>query len=162
MKLKIKSILAILTFSILTIACSKTAPAGFWIKYQKDLIASKTNDQGPWGGNSEIHWKSNTAKVFSTKEIIDFATKNGWQLTDSLVYNKESIKPFTNYNDKDYSYRILETFLNKSDSSENYVFVFKTGWIAVEPGNESETNKNGFVVINSNRKEFTVYHLWGE
>jgi len=162
LKLKIKSILAILTLSILITACSKTTPAGFWINYQKGLISSKANDQGPLGGDSEIHWKYNSAKAFSTKEILDFATKNGWQLTDSLVYKKKLIKPFTNYNDKDYSYCLLETFLNKSGATENYVFVFKTGWIAVEPGNERETNKNGFVIINSNRKEFTVYHLWGE
>ena len=162
MKLKIKSILAILTLLFLVTACSKTAPAGFWANYQKDLITTKVNDQGPWGGNSEIHWKSNSAKKFSTKEILDFATKNGWQLTDSLVYKQKSIKPLTNYNDTDYSYRLLETFLDKSDFNENYVFVFKTGWIAVEPGNERETNKNGIVVINSSRKEFTVYHLWGE
>jgi hypothetical protein len=162
LKLKIKSILTIATLSILITACSKTTPAGFWINYQKGLVTSKTNDQGPWGGKSEIHWKSNNANPFSTKEILDFATQNGWQLTDSLIYKKNSIKPFTNYNDKDYSYRLLENFLNKSNSVENYVYVFKTNWLAVEPGNERETNKNGFIVINSNRKEYTVYHLWGE
>ncbi|WP_426065067.1 hypothetical protein [Flavobacterium sp. DSP2-3-1] len=140
----------------------KTTPAGFWTNYQNGSIESKINDQGPWGGNSEFHWKSNSANVFSTKEILDFAIKNGWQLTDSLVYKRKSIKPFTNYNDKNYSYRLLETFLNKADFTENYFFVFKTGWIAVEPGNERETNKNGFVIINLNQKEFTVYHLWGE
>ncbi len=162
MKLKIKYILAVLTLLFLITACSKSTPAGFWINYQKDLIATNANDQGPWGGNSEINWKSNRANSFSAKEILDFATQNGWKLTDSLIYKKNSIKPFTNYNDKDYSYRLLETFLNKSNSAENYVYVFKTDWLAVEPGNERETNKNGFVVINSNRKEFTVYHLWGE
>lgn len=162
MKLNIKSILTVLTFLVLITACSKTTPAGFWTNYQKELIASKVNNQGPWGGNSEIHWKINSISPFSTKEILDFAKKNDWQLTDSLVYKNNSIKPFTNFNDKDYSYRILETFLNKSESTENYVFVFKTGWIAVEPGNKRETNKNGFVIINSNRKKITVYHLWGE
>lgn len=162
LKLKINFILTGLTLLFLITSCSKVIPLGFWTNYHSDLITSKENDQGPWGGRTEIHWKSNDENSFSTKEILEFAKKNGWQLIDSLVYKKNVIKPLSNYSKKDYSYRLLENFLNKFKSSEKYIFVFKTDLIAVEPGNEKETSKNGFVFINSDQKELAVYHLWGE
>lgn len=143
-------------------ACSKITPTGFWINYKKDLITKKVNNQGPWGGTSEIKWKSNRINYFSTKEILAFAKQNGWQLTDSLIYKKHSIKPFTNYNEKDYSCQLLQIYLKKFNSTKNHVYIFNTDWLTIEPGNERETNKNGFIVISSDRKEFAVYHKWGE
>jgi hypothetical protein len=148
---------------VLASSCNKTTPAGFWTNFHEDLIVTKDSDQGPWGGHREIYWKSENERTFTSREIIDFALENGWQLTDSLIYTNDSLRPLTNYLDTDYSHDILnETVLEQIKSSDNYIFVFKTGWIAVEPGNARDTEKNGFVTINSNGTELKVYHLWGE
>lgn len=152
-----------MTLTVLATSCSKTTPSGFWTNFHKDLITTKDSDQGPWGGHIEIHWKSEISKTFSSREIVDFASKNGWQLTDSLIYTSESLRQLTNYSDTDYSIDILkENVLKRINSIDKYIFVFKTSWIAVEPGNARETEKNGFAVINSNGTELIVFHLWGE
>jgi hypothetical protein len=57
---------------------------------------TEDSDQGPWGGRREICWKSEKGKRFTPSEIIDFASKNGWQLTDSLSYMSGSLMPLTN------------------------------------------------------------------
>ena len=46
--------------------------------------------------------------------------------------------------------------------SEMKVFVFKTDWEAIEPGNARQTEQNGFIVLNRDGTEMSVYHLWGE
>ena len=163
MRFKIGHIIFILTLIVLATSCTKTTPAGFWTNFHKDLIIKKNSDQGPWGGHREIYWKSENEKTFTSREIIDFALENGWQLTDSLIYTNDSLRPLTNYFDTGYSLDILkESVLEQIKSGDNYIFVFKTGWIAVEPGNARDTEKNGFVTINSNGTELKVYHLWGE
>jgi hypothetical protein len=147
----------------IVMSCSRVTPAGFWTNFHYDLINKKDSDQGPWGGYREIHWKSKERKTFTSEEVIDFAKQNDWQITDSLNYTNNILEPLTNYNKTDYSADILEnTFLKKINSPHNNVFVFKTGWVAVEPGNAKETEKNGFVTINSDGTELIIYHSWGE
>ena len=144
-------------------SCNKTTPSAFWTNFHRNLITAKISDQGPRGGHREIHWKSEQGKPFTLKEVIEFASRNGWQLTDSLTYTKDSLVKLTNYSDKNYSFDILkENIIKRNHSVDNYILIFKTGWIAVEPGNARETEKNGFVQINSNGTELMIYHLWGE
>lgn len=163
LRLKIKHILFVLTFTVCLTSCSKTTPAGFWTNFYEDLMITKNSDQGPWGGHREIHWRSKNEKTFNLEEIIDFASKNGWQLTDSLIYANNSLSPLTKYPETDYSFDILrETVLKQIASDKIYIFVFTTGWTAVEPGNARDTEKNGFVIINSKGTQLMVYHLWGE
>ena len=38
----------------------------------------------------------------------------------------------------------------------------KTGWITIEPGTDNSVEENGFVLINKDRTQMAVYHLWGE
>jgi hypothetical protein len=163
LRLKVRRFIFILSHIVLASSCNKTTPAGFWTNFHEDLIVTKDSDHGPWGGHREIYWRSENKRTFTSREIIDFALENGWQLTDSLSYTNNSLRPLTNYLDTDYSYDILnEMVLEQIKSNDNYIFVFKTGWIAVEPGNARDTEKNGFVTINSNGTELKVYHLWGE
>ena len=165
LKRKIKHILTILTLTVLATSCSKTTPAGFWTNFHKDLILTKNSDQGPWGGHREIQWKSTNACTFSSKELIDFAMKNDWELADSISFSIDTLTKESNlkYKSDDYSLDIFkENVLPKLKSGDDKVFVFNTTWLAVEPGNARETFINGFAILNSARTELKIYHLWGE
>jgi len=39
------------------------------------------------------------------------------------------------------------------------VYILKTGWITVEPGTNNSIDENGFVVLNNDGDEMSVYHL---
>jgi hypothetical protein len=161
----IKFISIIFVLIVLTTACSEKTPASFWTNYQKNLIKSKTSDQGPWGGHREIYWKSETANTFTEIELIEFAKKNYWKLIDSISFSADTLtqNSFLKLKSDDYSLDILkDRVLTKLKSNDNRVFVFKTTWLAVEPGNTRETFENGFAILNSDGTELKIYHLWGE
>jgi len=67
-------------------ACGKLTPAGFWANFQKDFLVENISDQGPWGGHRAMYWNADKQNTFCPKSVLDFATKNGWQLTDSSAY----------------------------------------------------------------------------
>jgi hypothetical protein len=133
----LKYLFAIVLISL--ISCNKTIPSGFWLNYRSDLIALKNIDHGPYGGETSIIW--NRIEKIKSSEVIGYANKNGWKLVDSL--NSESIK------DSDYSNQILiENALPILKEKDLSIYRFKTGWIAVKPGNESDTEINGFIILN--------------
>lgn len=154
-------------------SCSKVTPSGFWMNFQKEFLKENISDHGAYGGHVAMHWKSKEEKTFSSKEVIDFATKNGWELMDSLEvqpddlktwdYNGTPIFPlsytgfsFTPINDSTHEKfpRWMNTGLK--------VYMFKTGWITVDPGTRKSNEVNGFVVLGNGASEMSVYHLWGE
>ena len=140
-------------------------PAGFWKDFHKDLIVTKNSDQGPWGGHREIYWESETANAFADKEIIEFANKNDWKLIDSISFSADTLtkNSFSNMKNDDYSLDILkESVFLKLKPNDSKLFIFKTTWLAVEPGNARDTFENGFAVINSDGTELRIFHLWGE
>lgn len=151
--------------TVLISSCNKMTPAGFWTEFHKDLILTKDSDQGPWGGYREINWKSETNNTFTDKELIEFADKNDWKLLDSISFSADTLtkNTFSKLKNDDYSLDILkESILPKLKSNDNQIFIFTTTWLAVEPGNARETFENGFAVLNSDRTELNIYHLWGE
>ena len=172
--MKIKSpILLIFILTLAFISCNKGTPSGFWKNYKTDLLVKNISDQGPNGGHRADHWKSEKPFSFDAKNVLDFATKNGWTLTDSSefdqnqtrnwVYNNTEIFPLTStgFDDK-----------MKNDQTYNYfprwfegqikLYKFKTGWVTIEPGTNRTIEENGFVVINQDKSELAVYHLWGD
>ncbi len=151
-----------MTLAAIVPSCSNLSPAGFWEKFHPEFVTTSLSDQGPRGGHREIRWKIGSGEPFTSKEIIAFAKDYGWELTDSLVYTRGALTPFTNYDEADYSYDLLLRFLTDDNSPVTNIFVFKSNWIAVEPGNARDTEKNGFVFLNSTGTELIVYHLWGE
>ena len=164
LKLEVKHIL-IICLTVLVASCNKTTPAGFWTDFHKDLILTKDSDQGPWGGHREINWKSEANNTFTDKELIEFAAKNDWQLLDSISFSADTLtkNSFSKLINDDYSLNILnESILPKLKTNDNKVFIFKTTWLAIEPGNTRETFENGFAVLNSDRTELKIFHLWGE
>ena len=165
---RLKHILTIILTTVCFASCNKTVPAGFWKSYQSDYLKKNISDQGPWGGHRAMYWKTDNKNTFAAKQVIDFATKNGWELVDSILFPSDTLGkwktehtfPFT-YSDFSDTTMNMEAF-PRWIMSEVEVYRFKTGWIAVEPGNARETDKNGYVTINSDGTELSVYHLWGE
>ena len=158
-------LLVVLTSVLITNSCSKIGPAGFWTEFHKDLIITKNSDQGPWGGYREISWKSEADHFFTSKKIIDFAEKNGWELIDSISFLTDTLtrNSIIELKNDDYSLDIFKNnVLPKLSPKDNKLLVFQTTWLAVEPGNARETFEDGFAVLNSDNTELKVYHLWGE
>lgn len=154
-----------LSLVILTASCNKIIPAGFWANYNQYAIVTRKSNQGPYGGYQEVKWKSAAAHTFRAKQIIGLAEENNWVFTDSIKFSSDQIKKLSDtiINDTDYSDYILKSdVLSKTDPTDVTVYKFKTGWIAIKPDNDQETQVNGFAIINSTGTEMTAYHLWGE
>jgi hypothetical protein len=161
----------VLTFTFAS--CNKMTPAGFWKYYSNDLLVKNISDQGPYGGHTAVHWKSNKTNAFSSTNILDFAKKNGWTLVDSSDFNDDHVNKWT-YNNKAVfpltSSGFSETHLNDPHltdfprwfEGQVTVYKFKTGWVTIEPDTDNSIEENGFVVINNDGTEMAVYHLWGE
>lgn len=163
-----KSLIAIFIFALLT-SCDKAKPAGFWNSFHKNLISKSISDNGPYGGHTEIYWKSDKQNLFTIQEVTDFAKKNKWQFSDSIFFSGKDLEilthngqtfPFT-YSDFSDSLMNMAAF-HKWITSELKLYRFKTNWIAIEPGNSRQTENNGYVLISSDGAELCVYHLWGE
>jgi len=84
---------------------------------------------------------------------------------DSLSFSKEKVtkNSFFKLKNDDYSLDILyNDIVPKLKKNDSKIFIFKTTWLNVEPGNTRETFENGFAILNSDRTELKVIHLWGE
>ncbi|RKS02896.1 hypothetical protein [Flavobacterium sp. 102] len=145
----------LIVVSFLFIACNKTKPSGFWLDYKDNLIASKHTDNGPYGGETKVTWKNK--QKFESRDVINYAENNGWKLIDSLKPDSEKVKK-SNYSNE----ILIDNILSTLKENDLTIYRFKTGWIAIKPGNESDTEINGFAIINSERTQLTVYQLWGE
>jgi hypothetical protein len=168
------------TFFLLTIistlgfvSCNKMTPAGFWKSYRKNLLVKNISDQGPKGGYSAIYWKTDRGNTFSSRDFLEFAKENGWTLidssafsqaqTDKWTYDNRSVFPLT-------STGFSDTVLNDEElkhfprwfGGQLNVYKFKTGWVTIEPGTDNSIEENGFVVINGDKTEMAIYHLWGD
>ena len=153
-KMKFLKSLCFLLVIILS-SCNKITPSGFWSDYENNLIVSKHIDNGPYGGVTNITW--NNRKSFRSYEVIEYAEQNGWKLIDSVKYDAEVLHK-SNYSNEILIANVLATRKEKDLS----IYRFKTGWISVKPGNQIETEINGFIILNSKKTQMLVYHLWGE
>ena len=148
----------IIIFLLFLNSCSKIIPAKFWEDYQKNNIVTKFSDHGPWGGKTKILWNSNE-KTFRNSDIIKFAEKNNWKISDSLNIENGNLKT----SNKNYSMEIIrdEKLIN-SDFKNGKVYVFTTGMIAVKAGNSTETEENGFIILNNEKNKMLMFNNWGE
>jgi len=159
MKIKL-SVLFALYLLILFSSCKKLTPAGFWLNYKSDFIKNRISDQGPWGGTRAINWIANNPGTFNNDEVLKFAAKNGWKLTGTLYITEAQLKSWVDLNKPIFHlpYQTLPRWIYVDMT----VYKFKTGWVAVEPGNARSTEENGYVAINKNGTLMSVYHVWGE
>ena len=172
--MKIKSFILLTLFSALVFtSCKRATPTGFWKNYKTNYLVKNISDQGPYGGHRAVYWKSEKRLTFDTKNILDFAAKNGWTLTDSSEFAQNQTIKWT-YDSKKI-FPLSNTGFNdtiKSNSTYNYfprwfdgqlkLYKFKTGWVTIEPGTDNSIEENGFVLLNQYKNEMAVYHLWGE
>ena len=79
-------------------------------------------------------------------------------LTETTIQNGELKTAKRNYTVE------LITENNKFDNEfkNGKIYLFKTGMIAVKPGNSTETETNGFLILNQNKTELKLFHKWGE
>ncbi|KAA5822466.1 hypothetical protein FPF71_15085 [Algibacter amylolyticus] len=156
------------------ISCSKITPSGFWLNYETNLITEKQNDQGPFGGTLSINWIADNGSEFKIKELTELTFENDWKLIDSTEYKKaeltnitESGKPNINLPLKNFK----PESKNSNTESKSFprwietdftLYRFKTNWHIFESGTDDSTNENGFILLSSDNKKMTVYHLWGE
>ena len=166
-------ILLTLIWTLSFISCNKVTPTGFWKNYEINFLVKNISDQGPYGGHRAVYWKSEKPLTFDTKNILDFAAKNGWTLTDSSEFDQTQTIKWT-YDDKEI-FPLSSTGFNdtiENISTYNYfprwfggqlkLYKFKTGWVTIEPGTDNSIEENGFVLLNQDKSEMAVYHLWGE
>ncbi len=155
-------------------SCNKSTPSGFWLNFNKIFLKENISNQGAWGGHRAIYWKADKAKTFNVKETIDFAIKNGWKLVDSVNITTEDLNTWKDINKpifplscegftknatiKHSEYEYFPRWIN----AEAKVYMFKTGWIIIDPGTNESIDVNGFVLLSNEGNEMSVYHLWGE
>ncbi len=148
-------------------------PSGFWLDFKKDFLKEKKDNHSAYGGHLAVYWKSELPRTFNLKEVAEFASKNGWQLVDSLEFQSDRVKTW-NYNGisffpLDYTgfssssaYKTVYKNFPRWISTDLKIYKFKTGWLTIEPGTENSIEVNGFVILNNVGSEMCVYHLWGE
>jgi hypothetical protein len=159
-------------FTLGLTSCNRTVPGGFWTDFKKDFLKENITDQGPYGGHRAMYWKSEKQRMFTSKEILDFAKEKDWALVDSLEvqaddcqtwhYNSIPIFPLSHTGFSptvvnNGTYRYFPRWI-----STGKVYMFKTGWVTIEPGTDISIEVNGFVFLGDNGNEMSVYHLWGE
>ena len=153
-------------------SCSNTTPSGFWKTYRAKNLKEDKNNQGSQGGYRAMYWEA-AQGAFTPKEIISYAEKNNWKIVDSIeveakdmnnwTYNGKPIFPLTH---EGFSVRSLNSSVHNHFprwiSAGSKVYMFKTSWIVIEPGTNESNDMNGFVLLNNDGSEMSVYHIWGE
>ena len=172
MKIKFLALFQLILLTTI-VACDPPTPAEFWKEYETNLLLKNVNDQGPYGGHRSMYWKSKRAYFFDSKNTLDFAKKNGWTLVDSLTFTREQadkwkylgkpVFPLTHkgFSDTSLQNATLEDFPRWFGGNLT-VYRFRTGWVTIDPGTTSSIEENGFILINDDKRELAVYHLWGE
>ncbi len=155
-------------------ACSyvKSYPCGFWTAFNAEHLKEKIINHDLRGGHTTLHWKAKGA-VFNLTEILSYAKKNNWILVDSVdVYSKDLLSwtyintpifplSYTGFLTESSNNAIYKNF-PRCITKSSKVFMFKTGWITIEPGTDESNNVNGFVLLSNDHTEMSVYHLSGE
>jgi hypothetical protein len=169
----IKGIIIVCIFLMLG-ACSpiKTNPCGFWTAFKTEYLKNNSSNQGVRGGYTTLHWKAEGV-VFNPTEILSYANKNNWVLVDSVDVDSKDLLSWTYFNTPIFplSHTGFSTVSSNNAVYKNFprwitksskVYLFKTGWITIDPGTDESINVNGFVLVSNDHTEMSVYHLWGE
>lgn len=157
MKIVFNQISLIFTVVILN-SCSQIISAKFWTKFNNDEITDSFFDHGPFGGTTVINWDSKNEK-FDKNVILSFANDHNWKLTDSIdIQNGKLIDAKNNYSTE----LIVQNNNFEKDFRNSTIYLFQTSMIAVKPGNTTETQINGFLILNADKTKLRLFHQWGE
>ena len=119
-----------------------------------------------------MYWMTDKPNTFRSEEILDFASKNGWHLVDSIHLTADSVKKWKLHeteifplSDKGLSWPENNEFFRNFPrwiKSDITLIKFKTSWVVIEAGTDNSTEENGFIILNDNHSEMSVYHIWGQ
>ena len=137
-------------------------PSSFWNKIQAEKIVENFNDQGPYGGTRIIEWKNFDVNSNISK-FLKFAKENEWKLVDSLYVQNKKLNDEDLKKLNDYTVEIIKDEIIPSlSSNDSKIYIYSTGWIRIKPGNETETEQNGFLISEPENKLIKMIHKWGE
>lgn len=170
----IKSIPLISLLALCQLACtSLNPPAGFWQEFEKKYQVEYINKQGPWGGRRIIHWKIEEGN-FGKSEIIDWASKNGWELQADTFYLSEITKtwkyegePIFPIHWSGFRPKITTIYSGYAEFprwviGNVNVLQFSSNYISINLETQEEIRTNGFIIFGPDQKEMTLYQSWGE
>jgi len=142
--------------------------------YESQHRTEEVNDQGPWGGHRAVHWMRTDKDSFKIKELIEYAASQGWTFVDSTFHSAAQVEEWT-ITDKPIfplTWTGFEPEMSQNDmkyedfprwiDSDIRALHFRTGWISVQPGIGDSYDVNGFVLLNKDFTQMSVYHMWGE
>ncbi len=155
-------------------SCDNTPYLSFWSEYKKESLIIKNNNQDTRGGNMFFHWKAINNIVFNSKEIVEFAKNNNWELVDSVEVSIDKVKNWKYKNKAIFPLSNTGLNINKIENNSTYeyfprqietdltIYMFKTNWLLFESGTDNATDINGYVLLNKTHDQMSVYHFWGE
>lgn len=162
-----------LFMSLFSLVSCGSSTGNFWKNYKQDLLVENISDQGGWGGHRAMYWKSEEAE-FTEEEIVAKAKENGWEMSEKTMIQEAQLtkwiyqnKPVFPLSHSGFNVHITSSSSTFEDfprwiKSNLTVYSFKTGTLAIVPGTDEALEINGFVLISQDKKEMSVYHLWGE
>lgn len=159
----------IIILFVLCVSCQEMLPAGFWSHFLAENLVENNSDQGLYGGIRSLHWRSSKDKTFKSVDLLAFARSKGWEIIDSLDISRETINSWESRGPK-FPFTYGDSILSNNQNlvfprwiiTDAKLYRFSTGWIAIEPGYTRETSKNGYILISTSGREFSIYHLWGD
>jgi len=166
------SYLILLTLFIMA-GCDRTMPTGFWESFQGYALQKNVSDQGPWGGTHAMYWKDSHVDTFQPQQVIKFASQNGWTFLDSSKVSSEDVRKWNVAGTAIFplSEEGLDTSVSNDFACKHFprwiegditLLRFKTNWITVTPGTGKDNPSYGYVILNHEHNQMSVYHMWGE
>lgn len=157
-------------FDTFFVSCNNLIPTAFWEDFENEFIVENISDQGSYGGHREMYCKTEIKKN-EPKKTIEFANVNGWTLTSTEKINLEGMK---NWNENGKTVFPLTSQGFKPElmedniiadfprwiNSDITIYKFKTNFVTITPGTDNSIEENGFVIINNDGTEMSVYNLW--
>lgn len=170
--MEIKTTTIILITMIGLFSCNSSS-SDFWTDYSKVNLKEDYSKHGSRGGNSAIHWSADST-TFTFQQIKKYAEENNWEFIEGIEVNAEEVskwsynaKPIFPLSHEGFS-KIISTNFSTYDKFPRWingdatVYLFKTGRVMIVPGTDDINEVNGFVLLNKDGNEMSVYHLWGD
>ena len=145
-----------LLFIVLTQSCASTSSGSFWTNFDKNDLTKKIIAQDAYGGHKSLYWHSSTPNAFEPSKLISFANKNNWTIADTLRFKEEQVLNWK------FDGKSLFPLSSMGFDPTGTIYKFKTGWTLVDPGTAKTTDALGYVLLNNDKTEMSVYYLWGE
>ena len=167
-------LLYLILLTLLIIAgCDRIMPAGFWESFQSFALQKNVSDQGPWGGTHAMYWKDSHVDMFQPQQVINYASQNGWKFLDSSKVSSEDVRKWNVAGNAIFplSYEGLDTSVSNDFARKHFprwiegditLLRFKTNWITVTPGTGKDNPSFGYVILNHEHNQMSVYQMWGE